>query len=226
MKYLRKFATEGERNAWQKGDDYVKPNVVLVGDTITFNAPQILLGVSILHIDGNLYTPEQWTSEGFANELANGVVVNADEACFVIAKNDLDEKMKWSGVVDSEVNGILTSNKNDVALTDFAGQQNTDLIVTLSQTGAAAKCASFTFPNGAVGYLPALGELAVAYDNKEAVDLAMNLIGGVPMGDYLYWASTQSSTYYAWGLSWQSGSVSTSYKNDKYHVRPFTHYSI
>ena len=220
MKYLRKFETEAEKAAWQKGSDYAMPNVLLVDGVVTFNAPQF--GVYIQHTDGKLYTTDAWTAKDFSNDDANGVAVLTENVSFVISKTGFDTKMKWTSGSSPHVDGILTSSDATVAKTDFAGFANTQLMLVTDTSGAGYSCANFTFPNGAKGYLPALGEWDIAYQNKAAINSAMNIIGGTMLGSNFYYSSTQSSNYYVWGLHWESGSTSTSYKFDTSSVRAFT----
>lgn len=71
----------------------IQPNVVLVGDEarILYNVePQLPKGAFIQHIDGKLYTTDQWSAMGFTNDEANGVAVISDNAKFVIAKTSFD----------------------------------------------------------------------------------------------------------------------------------------
>ena len=220
MKYLKKFATEAEKAAWQKGSDYAMPNVLLVDGVVTFNAPKF--GVYIQHVDGKLYTTDVWTSGGFSNDDANGVAVITENASFVISKTGFDTRIKWSSDTATLVDGILTSADATVAKTDFAGFANTQLMLATDTSGAGYSCANFTFPNGAKGYLPALGEWNIAYQNKAAINSAMNIIGGTMLGSNFYYSSTQSSNYYVWGQNWESGSMDTKYKNDTGFVRAFT----
>ena len=37
MKYLKKFETEADKNAWLKGSEFITPNVVLTGDVVGYN---------------------------------------------------------------------------------------------------------------------------------------------------------------------------------------------
>ena len=47
-------------------------------------------GVYVQHVDGKLYTSEEWSNNAFANDSANGVaVLSMNDYCFVIAKNRL-----------------------------------------------------------------------------------------------------------------------------------------
>lgn len=181
--------------------------------------------VYIQHIDGTLYTPEDWASKGFANEKANGVaVVRPISSSFVIAKAN-GPYLAWGGY-DTTITGIVTSTSKSTAVLDNDGAGNTPKIieqlagVTDSQgvTGAPAAeyCKNYTFPNGKTGYLGALGEWQAAYNNKTKVNSAMSLIGGTSFNtSSYYWSSTQYSSIYSWLLYWYNGSL---YYNDKYYT--------
>lgn len=197
----------------------VKPNVVLVGDTgsVLYNVDSS--GVYIQHIDGTLYTTDKWTAGGFTSDLANGVAV-VDTACsFVIAKEDAYDNIDWGSDRSSAISGVMLTGDGGIAKTDYAGAINTELIAATS--GAAYQCANYAFPNGATGYLPALGEWAVAYKNKTAIDAAMTLIGGTAILEDTYWSSTQHSAKQAWTLYWRYGGTSYSQKNSYQCVRAF-----
>ncbi len=182
-------------------------------------------GIYIQHIDGTLYTTDEWTSGGYTNEDANGVaVVRPISGSFVIAKEDSSSKLAWGGY-NKVLTDIVTSSTSSVAVLDNDGAGNTSKIieqltgVTLGGvTGAPAAeyCASYTFPNGKTGYLGALGEWQVVYNNKTKVNNAMSLIGGTPFStSYSYWSSTQYSGYYSWEFSYPNGYFRNS---DKYHI--------
>ena len=104
------------------------------------------------------------------------------------------------------------------------------LAFSSSEQYAANYCRNYTFPHGKKGYLPALGELYEAYQNKTEVDACMKLIGGKALYDrtinnYLKWSSTQYSAFDAWTLAWDYGTISYYYKvyspND-FCARPFS----
>lgn len=220
MKYLRKFNTEAELSAWQSSSEYAKPNVVLANGAVKYNIPGH--GVYIHHIDGTLYDDEGWTNGGFSNDEANGVAVIAAKTSFVISKTNLGE-MKWSSDHSTLVDGILTTTDKATALTDYAGYNNTQLMLAIDASGAGYSCANYVFPNGDKGYLPALGELNEAYAYKSKIDSLMTKIGGAALSPY-YWSSTQSDSYNSWILDWSDGSTGRIYKyrDDYYDVRPFT----
>lgn len=203
MKYLRKFETAADVMM------EIQPNVVLVGDEarILYNVePPLPKGAFIQHIDGKLYTTDQWSAMGFTNDEANGVAVISDNAKFVIAKTSFDA-MAWSSDASNAVEGVMLTSTLETAKTDYAGAANTALIAVGDTSGAALACANFTFPNGAKGYLPALGEWADAYNYKVDIDAAMTLIGGTTLVSGFYWSSTQYGASEAWYMGWNKGST-------------------
>lgn len=217
MKNIRKFETEEDIMM------FVQPNVVLVADTgkILYNVP-LPKGALIQHIDGNLYTTDQWTAKGFANSEANGVAVITDNAKFVIAKTLIGNKA-WSSDTSNAVEGVMITTDTATAKTDYAGAANTALIATIDTGKAAYSCANFTFPNGAKGYLPAVGEWVEAYAYKADIDAAMTLIGGSAINTSNgHWSSTQYSAGSAWCLDWDSGYVGTGFKTYTLFTRAFT----
>lgn len=185
-----------------------------------------LKGVFIQHVNGSLHTEESWTSGGFGNDKANGVAVVTDNARFVIAKSDLG-KMPWSSNTSTAVDGIMLTSDEATAKTDFAGYNNTQLMLATDTSGAGYSCANFTFPNGDKGYLPALGELNEAYANKSKIDSLMTKIGGVKLQSSYYWSSTQYNSYTSWILGWNNGNADYYSKYaTTYYVRAFSALSL
>lgn len=217
MKNLRKFKTEADIIL------FVQPNIVLVEDTkkVLYNVePQ--RGVFIEHINGSLYTLENWTAGGFLSSEANGVAVLAEECSFVIAKEQKDNDKGWAVPSDVAIEGVtLTSSFSD-SKTDFNGEANTALMLAQTTEGAAHTCANYTFPNGRKGYLPALGEWIVAYRYATDVKAAMTKIGGFVRYWYHNWSSTQSSANNAWWLTMYDGSTGKGSKLTSVAIRPFT----
>ena len=164
-------------------------------------------GVYIMHKDIFLVKRENWS---YPNEEASGVAVKTDNCAFVIAKEE-QVSIQWGGY-GILINDCTTTKDESTAKKDYNGRQNTDAIVSqlgISETYAARYCKEYTFPHGAQGYLPALGELYEVYQNKSEVDACMSLIGGDALygSGNNYWkrSSTQYSANYAWGLDWYNG---------------------
>ena len=181
--------------------------------------------VYIQHIDGTLYTTDQWTSGGYANEDANGVaIVRPISGSFVIAKTDVSSGLAWGGF-EKTITDIVTSTSKSTAVLDNDGAGNTPKIIeqcsgytSSGVTGAPAAegCANYTFPNGKTGYLGALGEWKAARDNDTKVDSAMSLIGGTAINNSYYWTSTQGNDWNSWKNNLDYGG-----KSYTYYVRAF-----
>lgn len=217
MKYLRKFETEGDVLM------AIKPNVVMVGDTgdILYNVDSS--GVYIQHIDGKLYTIEQWTDGGFPNEDANGVAVVDDKAIFVIAKTPTVNSSWTTWWPNSAVDGVMLTSDVEIAKTDYEGFKNTSVIVDKNVTGGAAyQCSNYLFPNGQKGYLPSIGEWMIVAKYKTEVKDALTLIGGTSIKQS--WSSTQYSTTEAWVFTGSSANHRTKTSSgDAYtYIRAFT----
>lgn len=67
-------------------------------------------GIYIQHVDGGLYTKENWSNKGYSNDLCNGIAL-VDKVCFVIAT-------EYIGTFSCEINecllmvgGTIMSNK-------------------------------------------------------------------------------------------------------------------
>ena len=229
MKYLRKFATEAEV------DVDALPNVVLVAESgaVKYSVPIYENGVYIQHIDGRLYTKGEWSVKGFANEVANGVAVIADECSFVMAKTRA-AYTKWGGY-GKIISNIVTTDILAEAETDYLGKSNTEQILEqlkgytdskgIKGSPAAEACVDYTFPNGQQGYLPSLGEWVIAEKKKATIDSILAYLGGAAIESAGYIVtSTQYSSERYWTARWDGGASNTNSKSPTYateEVRPF-----
>lgn len=220
-------------------DEYKTP------EAQTFTASQVSRAVSVVyleyvippsvyiqHVNGALYTESEWIAGGYANSDANGVAIRGEtEPAFVIAKqNASSSDLRWGGY-GKTVPDIVTSTSSATAILDYDGAGNTPKIIEqldgytdgkgVIGAPAAEACATYTFPNGKKGYLPALGEWQTAYNNKTAVESAMTLIGGAAIQTNFYWSSTQYNSFSSWPLHWSYGNLGTGSKYDYYYVRAF-----
>lgn len=190
-------------------EEHVCPNVVLTENSeVHYNVPYRPKGVFIQHIDGTLYTAEQWESGGYAATVANGIAVSTDECAFVIGKEAIFKR--WSSVQDTAIEGVMLTADKAIASTDYNGAENTAIIATTDTYGAAYFCNNYTFPNGQKGYLPAFGELFTAFNHKAEIDALFALIG-VTVTKSTYWSSTQVGAAAAWGIDWEEGAIPQKY---------------
>lgn len=201
-------------------------NATLIQSDFKYNESA---GIYIEHVNGTLYTKDEWTAGGFSNDDANGVaVVRPISGSFVIAKDELSSGLAWGGY-NKIITGIVTTTSQSEAFLDNDGAGNTPKIIEQCTgytyngvTGApvAEYCAGYTFPNGKTGYLGSLGEWKAVYDNKTKVNSAMTLIGGtaIPLITN-YWTSTQYSNSGSWELYWNGGKAFNASKTAQFYVR-------
>lgn len=181
--------------------------------------------IYIQHIDGTLYTTDEWTTGGYANDQANGVAVVCASTSFVIAKESLG-KMAWS-TSGLDVTDIVSSSTSSVAFLDFDGEVNTNKIISQGiergvTTPAATACANYTFANSKKGYLGAIGQWKIIKDNMSIIKTTINLIGGTSV-DVWCWSSTEYNSSQVWanGQSTQISDYSKT-RSDWCSVIPFT----
>lgn len=187
MKYLRKFETESEAQMREK------PNVSLIKtsyDNKTEIAFSRALGVFIQHINGTLYTKEEWVNGGFSSADANGVAYCTLKVAFVISKEELPATT-WSSDTTNVVEGVIEETQSTLKVaSDFYGVENTAKILKTDVSGAAYCCANYTFPNGQKGYLGGAGEWLQLSKRFNDMNEAMLLIGAT-LKSKDYWTSTQ-----------------------------------
>ena len=189
--------------------DYTEETLVYIADT-----------------SGNLYTEAEWTASGKTNDQAEGVcVMRAKSGGFVIAKEDVSSSKLACGGYYKTISGIITSKTSSIAVLDMDGIGNTPKIIEqcigytsngVTGAPAAEACTAYTFPSGQKGYLPALGEWKIAYNNNTAVISAMTLIGGTAIKADYYWSSTQCDSKNSWYLYWIKGTMNKNSKFDTY----------
>lgn len=140
----------------------------------------------IEHIDGTLYTGDEWTSKGFANNQANGVAcVRPDGGSFVVnpvvSQYCLISKMS-SDTIKNLLSQLSAYTKEEV-YTVTSGEQGTKTLLSLlsgvySKDSALSKCTSITWNDGTTeAYLPSYIECALLYQNNDYITLS-KLIGG------------------------------------------------
>lgn len=156
----------------------------------------VLDGIYIQHIDGTLYTGDQWTTRGFGNDKINGIAsINPYNGTnLIVAKNPIGE-MPWSSIPNTLIEGVTTITEYDKVLIDRAGIKNSELIAAADPESAAAACANYTFPNGQKGHLATVRE---ADSVKQCITSEIMKIIGVTIDDTILWTSTQCDATQAW----------------------------
>ena len=143
--------------------------------------------------------------------------LNTSKVSARIALNNIsNHKVVWGP--SGFVMGILTTQQNfsnmrpGVAQEDFRGMDNTNKEVELLYTEEESLIkliGSYAFPDGAIGYVPALGELEELFNYQEDINRALRKVGGTLLKNEWLWTSTQHYLDYrvwAYGGRNQDGS--------------------
>ena len=79
-------------------------------------------GIYIQHVDGGLYTKENWSNKGYSNDLCNGIAL-VDKVCFVIATEYIGTS-RWGK--DGEIDNIFAQDSSHIGTIkkDYWGREN------------------------------------------------------------------------------------------------------
>ena len=159
--------------------------------------------IYIQHIDGTLYTTDEWTAGGYANDKANGVAVVCASTSFVIAKSYVSSAIKW-GLHDDPIDGLSAKSSISLAISDFDGKGNTEKALAAysgsTENCLIKECSNWGFPNGKRGYLGSAGQINVTLNNLNAINTAMSACGGASLMFNVYhgFATSTISTSSYW----------------------------
>ena len=179
-------------------------------------------GVYIEGLDRKAYTVDDWQG----GNAANSIIVASGDVKFRMALTQT--RTVISSSYSDPLDNYMTSLDSTAAKADYDGAGNTAKIIQAqpSTSFAAGYCNAFVFPDGKTrGYLPAFGQLYLAYWNKAAVTTALNKCGGTAMNEAYYWSSTycgrSGDQRRCWWLSWSNGYVDFLSLDYNLLVRPF-----
>lgn len=79
-------------------------------------------GIYIQHVDGGLYTKENWSNKGYSNDLCNGIAL-VDKVCFVIATEYIGT-FRWGK--DGKIDNIFAQDSSHIGTIkkDYWGREN------------------------------------------------------------------------------------------------------
>ena len=76
-------------------------------------------------------------------------------------------------------------------------------------------------------YIPTVGQLAAMYLFHKELNKALEMVGGTPMKEEVYWSSSELGAWYSWGVNFFSGNVNYWLnKYNDYYVRPCTAFEL
>lgn len=137
---------------------------------------------------------------------------------WIVAKEDLKGEELPLFSDDSHPEDTSSFYKCEIeALNDFDMKSCTE---HLRKTGIA-------FELDADLYIPTAGQLAAMYLFRAELNKALELVGGTPMKEGVYWSSSESYAWYSWFVYFYSGNVGdwVNKCNDGY-VRPCTAFEL
>jgi len=133
---------------------------------------------------------------------------------WIVAKEDLkgDELPLFSD--DSHPEDTSSFYKCEIeAINDFDMKSCTEHL----------RKAGIAFELDADLYIPTAGQLAAMFLFRKELNKALEMVGGTPMKEEIYWSSSEGGAWSSWGVAFGSGYVG--YRNGKYpdyYVRPCT----
>ena len=170
---------------------------------------KVTTGVYIQDIDCKLWKTEDWDGSSKPNAIA----VITPQHKFLIALMQSPSCVPiHSNCIEPWEQSMKSFANLREAEADYDGVGNTKAILALQPLSyyAAGICNKFIFPNLITrGYFPSCGELRLAYDNKKAINAALQACGGTPMGKCIY----ESSTFYSQDDIPSRGFYEVSFKN-------------
>ena len=155
---------------------------------------------------------------GIQNSRECNVMVSYHGHNWIVAKEDLkgDELPLFSD--DSHPEDTSSFYKCEIeALNDFNMKSCTEHL----------RKAGIAFELDADLYIPTVGQLAAMFFFRKELNKALELVGGTPMKEEVYWSSSESGAWYSWGVHFYSG-YAYSWPNKCYDgcVRPCTAFEL
>ena len=154
---------------------------------------------------------------GVQNPKECDVMVSYHDHEWIVAKEDLkgDELSLLSG--DSHPENTSSFYKREIeALNDFDMKSCTE---HLRKTGIA-------FELDADLYIPTAGQLAAMFLFRKELNKALEMVGGTPMKEEVYWSSSEIGAYYSWNVYFNDGYVCNFHKYGSLYVRPCMEFEL
>ena len=155
---------------------------------------------------------------GVQNPKECDVMVSYHGHKWIVAKEDLkgDKLPLFSN--DSNPEDTSSFYKCEIeALNDFDMKSCTEHL----------RKAGIAFELDADLYIPTAGQLAAMFLFRKELNKALEMVGGTPMKEDVYWSSSENSAWYSWNVNFDSGNVNN--WNVKYggnYVRPCTAFTF
>ncbi len=133
---------------------------------------------------------------------------------WIVAKEDLKGDKSCLLLSNSLSESTFSFYKCEIeALNDFDMKSCTERL----------RKAGIAFELDADLYIPTVGQLAAMFLFRKELNKALEMVGGTPMKEDIYWSSSENDAWSSWGVYFDSGDVSNwGYKYGSGYVRPCT----
>ena len=193
----------------------------------TFTNGKCICDTSCNTIGNIYYSDGSCSSCNITDKTPVGIIAYKDNNKHLIISLDTSIKMTWSAEqTDTNGNIIITYNtdlselnnfsNSDLALQDFSGFDNTQIIVEAYGENATGVAAVYCYNYAPAGlesskgkwYLPATGELYdVVFNNKEYINNALSALGINALNTDIHWSSSEYSYGNTWIVRSRDGNV-------------------
>ena len=155
---------------------------------------------------------------GVQNPKECGVMVSYHGHEWIVAKEDLKGEELPLFSDDSHPEKTSSSYKCEIeALNDFDMKSCTEHL----------RKAGIAFELDADLYIPTAGQLAAMFLFRKELNKALEMVGGTPMKEEIYWSSSELNAWYSWYVNFYSGNVyNWTNKYSDHSVRPCTAFEL
>jgi hypothetical protein len=160
-------------------------------------------------MDGSLTSLEN--APAIKNSVVGVAVKKGDKIATVALDDAYDGEEIKLAIFDECGSSEFFYRDIDKATSDWRGEDNTD------DYGEALNDNIGLLPNQ---YIPSIAQLVLIRQNAEAVNAALEAVGGSPLRQAWYWSSTEYSSTSAWYIFFQNGHIDYSSKRNPLVVRP------
>lgn len=175
----------------------------------------ILTAYSILN--DKPMTPEEYVKS--TNKRPTGIYVCENGRALVVALKG-SEAIKLTEDFKNSVTGSICKGVQQ-GYADFKGKQHTNAFLKVGSP-AAQFCVRYSCGAQTEGdwWLPSLGEMAMIYRNKSAINNCLRICGGEEISGDCHWTSTEASSCATWVIDEENGDTCNNFRDFAYRVRP------
>ena len=170
-------------------------------------------GVYIESTEGKFYTRQLWDN----TKTANSIDIISDNYKGRFALNISAQGMTFDANNQTVRYVMETTSSEASAKVDMQGKTKTNAVIARNASYATdtsqiwGYCNTYSFPNGRKGYVPACGELWIAYQNKVEINNCLTTLGKTAISSKIisstYNGSDSANWEHMWTVNFSDGTV-------------------